>query len=263
MFYAASKIYWMFASPVALLFFAALIGAIFSNGRHARLARAAAIGAILLLMVFALTPASLALIGVLEDRYPEPPADMAAPYGIIILGGAVNGGLSEARRQVVFDEGERAVEAAILAARYPDARVVYTGASGFLLSPDNFEAVAVRRLLTELGVADARITIEDRARNTDDNARFTAALVHPQPDQRWLLVTSAFHMPRSMGLFEKAGFNVVAYPVAFRTAGPGTSLWWEFDPARNLRTFEIAMKEYIGLAMYRATGRIDRLFPGP
>jgi hypothetical protein len=66
-----------------------------------------------------------------------------------------------------------------------------------------------------------------------------------------------------MGLFKKAGFNVTAYPVAFRTPGPGRGLQWETDPARNLQTFEIALHEWIGLAAYRATGRIDRLFPAP
>ncbi len=76
-------------------------------------------------------------------------------------------------------------------------------------------------------------------------------------------MTSAFHMPRSMGLFEKAGFDVVAYPVGFRTLGPGHPVLWSLDAAENLRTFETAAKEWVGLAIYRATGRIDRLFPGP
>ena len=78
-----------------------------------------------------------------------------------------------------------------------------------------------------------------------------------------MLVTSGFHMPRAMGLFEKAGFDVVAYPVAFRTLGPGHPVLWSLDATQNLRTFATAAKEWIGLAVYWATGRIDRLFPGP
>ena len=67
----------------------------------------------------------------------------------------------------------------------------------------------------KLGVDPARIIVEDQSRNTEENARFTAAIVHPEPKQRWLLVTSAFHMPRAIGVFEKAGFDVVADPVAY------------------------------------------------
>ena len=88
-------------------------------------------------------------------------------------------------------------------------------------------------------------------------------MVRPQPAQRFLLVASAYHMPRSMGLFEKAGFNVTAFPVAFRTLGEGRGLQWETHAPRNLETFEIATKEWIGLVAYWATGRIENVFPGP
>jgi uncharacterized SAM-binding protein YcdF (DUF218 family) len=126
------------------------------------------------------------------------------------------------------------------------------------------EALLARKFMSQMGIAPERVTIEDKSRNTDENARFTAAIVHPQPSQRWIVVTSAFHMPRAMGLFEKAGFHPIAYPVAFRTR----DRWPEdirlsFEPVRNLRIFEIAVHEWIGLAAYWASGRIDHLFPGP
>lgn len=263
MFFVTSKLFWMFASPVDLLMIAALLGVLFSVGRHARTGRRVAIGALVILIAASTTPIGALLMAPLEDRFPQPPADMAPPYGIIILGGAINDGASKARGQIVFGEGERVVQAAILAERYPMARIVFSGGSGSLFDSVSTEGLGARRLLGELGVDPARVTLEDRSRNTDENARFTAAIVHPEPSQRWLLVTSAYHMPRSMGLFEKDGFDVVAYPVAYRTLGPGQGESWDVDPARNLRTFEIAAKEWIGLAVYWATGRIDQLFPGP
>jgi uncharacterized SAM-binding protein YcdF (DUF218 family) len=263
MFFVVSKIFWMVASPIVLLLAVALLGALFSAGRHARVGRAAAIGAILLMTAAAVTPIGLLLIAPLENRFPQPPDDMPPPDGIIVLGGAINDSLSRARGQTVLDEGDRIVQAAILAKRYPKASVVFTGGSGSLTAAFSTEAQEAQRLLSELGVDPARVRLEDASRNTDENARFTAKMVRLEPSQRWLLVTSAWHMPRSMGLFEKAGFNVTAYPVAFRTPGaPGQGLQWETDPARNLQTFEIALHEWIGLAAYRATGRIDRLFPG-
>jgi uncharacterized SAM-binding protein YcdF (DUF218 family) len=165
----------------------------------------------------------------------------------------------------VFDEGgERITEAVILAKRFPDARIVYTGGTNSMLGGTSSEAVRARDLMAQLGVAPDRVTIEDKSRNTDENARFTAAIVHPEPWQRWVLVTSAFHMPRAMGVFEKAGFHPIAYPVSFYTLGTGFADFYPpFDPERNLRTFELAVHEWIGLAAYRATGRIDHLFPGP
>jgi uncharacterized SAM-binding protein YcdF (DUF218 family) len=262
-FFVASKIFWMFASPIDLLLAAAFLGLLFSGGRHRRAGRLITGAALLILIALATTPIGLLLMAQLEDRFPQPPADMSPPHGVIILGGAINDWVSGARGQTVFDDGERVVEAAILARRHPEARIVFTGGSGSLTGAASTEALEARKLLTDLGIDPARITLESRSRNTDENARFTAALVQPEPSQRWLLVTSAFHMPRGMGLFEKAGFDVTAYPVAYRTLGPGNGQAWDPDPARNLRTFEIVMREWIGLALYWATGRIDHLFPGP
>ena len=263
MFFILSKLYEAFLSPLPLLLFLSLAGSLLSVGRTARLGRGLAIGSTLFLIVIALTPVGRALIAPLEDRFAAPPADAPAPYGIIVLGGAIKGPQSEARGQAVFDEGERVVEAAVLSRRYPDARIVFTGGNGSLGGGRNPEAQEAKKLLVALGVDPARVTLEENSRNTDENARFTAALVHPQPGQRWFLVTSGYHMPRSMGLFEKAGFDVVAYPVAFRTLGPGHPLSGTLDAGENLKTFATAAKEWIGLAVYRATGRIDSLFPGP
>jgi uncharacterized SAM-binding protein YcdF (DUF218 family) len=263
MFFVVSKLYEEFLSPVPLLLFLGLAGAILSRGRAARFGRALAIFSTLALLVIALTPVGLMLVAPLEDRFPQPPAGAAPPYGIIILGGAIKSDESDARGQAVFDEGERVVEAAMLARRYPEARIVFTGGNGSLAGGTIHEAENVEKLLVALGVDPARVTLETASRNTDENARFTAAVVHPAPGQRWFLVTSGFHMPRSMGLFEKAGFDVVAYPVAFRTLGPDHPISWWLGAADNLRVFSTAAKEWVGLAAYRATGRTDRLFPGP
>ena len=132
----------------------------------------------------------------------------------------------------------------ILAAARP-----FTGAT-------STEALQARKLMSQMGIAPERMTIEDKSRNTDENARFTAAIVHPHPSQRWIIVTSAFHMPRAMGIFEKAGFHPIAYPVSFRTLGSvGDDLRLTFDPDRNLRIFETAVHEWIGLVAYWASGR--------
>ena len=265
MFFFASKIFWMIASPINLLLFAALIGALLCFGRRACLGRGLALTAILILLAAATLPLGMLLIAPLEDRFPPPPPDLAAPEGIIVLGGAIDDGVSRARGQTVFDEdGERLTEAVVLAKRFPQARVVYTSGSNSMTGGSSTEALQARKFMSQMGIAPERVTIEDKSRNTDENARFTAAIVHPEASQRWIVVTSAFHMPRAMGLFEKAGFHPIAYPVAFRTRGQWPEdLRLTFEPVRNLRIFEIAVHEWIGLAAYWATGRIGHLFPGP
>jgi uncharacterized SAM-binding protein YcdF (DUF218 family) len=265
-FFFASKIFWMIASPINLLLFAALIGVLLCFGPHGRFGRGLALAAIVILLAAATLPLGMLFIAPLEDRFPLPPPDLPPPEGIIILGGAIDDLASAARGETVFDEGgERLTEAVVLAKRFPQARVVYTGGTvSFVPGATSTEALQARKLMSQMGIAPERVTIEDKSRNTDENARFTAAIVHPQPSQRWIVVTSAFHTPRAMGLFEKAGFHPIAYPVAFRTLGRWPDdLRLRFDPVRNLRIFEIAVHEWIGLAAYWASGRIDHLFPGP
>jgi uncharacterized SAM-binding protein YcdF (DUF218 family) len=264
-FFFASKLFWMIASPVNLLLFAALIGVLLCFGRRARFGRGLALIAILVLIAAATLPLGMLLIAPLEDRFPVPPQDLPPPEGIIVLGGAIDDGVSQARQETVFNEGgERVTEAVVLAKRYPQARVVYTSGSSSFTGQTSTEALQARKLMSQMGIAPERVTIEDKSRNTDENALFTAAIVHPQPSQRWIIATSAFHMPRSMGIFEKAGFNPIAYPVAFRTQGRWRDdLRLTFDPVRNLRTFEIAVHEWIGLVAYWASGRSDHFFPGP
>ncbi len=129
-----------------------------------------------------MTPVGLLLVAPLEDRFPAAARRRAPPYGIIILGGAIKSDESEARGQAVFDEGER-----VVAGRAPGPALP-RGADRLhrrqrLADLDGSairEAEEAKKLLVDLGVDPARVTLEDRSRNTDENARFTAALVHPR-----------------------------------------------------------------------------------
>ena len=255
----------MLASPINLLLFGALAGVLLCFGRRVRFGRALALIAIVILIAAATLPLGVLLITPLEDRFPLPPPDLPPPEGIIVLGGAINASASAARGQTIFDEGgERLTEAVILAKRFPQARVVYTSGTNSVIGGRSSEALQAQRFMSQMGIAPERVTIEDKSRNTDENARYTAAIVHPEPSQRWIIVTSAFHMPRAMGVFERAGFHPIAYPVAFQTVGRWSEdLRLTFEPVRNLRIFEIAVHEWIGLAAYWASGRSDHFFPGP
>jgi uncharacterized SAM-binding protein YcdF (DUF218 family) len=261
MFFIASKALWLFAAPSALLIVGALIGVVVAGRRFGR---RLAVVCLLGLLAIGAAPLGALVMAPLENRFPLPPANLPAPVGIVILGGAIDDEISRARHQTTFDEGgERLSEAAALARKFPSARIIYSGGSSSLLGRPVTEGEEARGLLIALGVEPQRIMLETNSRNTDENARFTAAMVHPQADQAWLIVTSAYHMPRAMGLFRKAGFAAIAAPTDYRTAG-GRSDWrLNFALPYGLGLFDLGVHEWIGLIAYRLSGRIDDLFPGP
>lgn len=152
---------------------------------------------------------------------------------------------------------------AALARRYPNARIVFTGGNANLISTEAKEADYSAPILENLGIARERLIVERNSRNTYENAMFTKELVVPKPGERWLLVTSAFHMPRSVGIFRKAGFDVEAYPVDWRMGGREDLLTFTNMGIDGIMRTDIAVREWIGLVAYRLMGRTGELLPGP
>lgn len=264
MFFALSKIFWFFAQPLNLAIFLLLAGGIAAAFGRRRLGIAGPVAAFLILALSTWTSLGALLIGPLEDRFPRPPVPPEHVAGIVVLGGGFEGAINLARGGYELNSsGDRFVEAAVLARRYPDAKVVVTGGMGTLVLEGEGDGVSAPRLLTALGVAPDRLILEAESRNTYENAVFTKALVTPKPGETWLLVTSAFHMPRSKALFDKAGFPTVPWPVDYRTSGrEGVSLFAD-NEIDSIQTTTIAIREWIGLLAYWLTGKIDSPFPGP
>ena len=196
----------------------------------------------------------------LEDRFPRP--DLPARVdGIILLGGSVEPFSSADRSQPVIPAAaERLTEFVALARRYPEARLVFTGGSWVPNGPTEAEWTAT--LLTSLGLPPGRVAFETRARTTWENALDARVLVSPQPGQTWLLVTSASHMPRSVGVFRHAGWDVLAWPAGYRSRRHAGV---EGLPplSGRLAVLDTAAHEWVGLLAYRLLGRMDTLFPGP
>jgi uncharacterized SAM-binding protein YcdF (DUF218 family) len=262
MFYFISKLGWLFASPLHLSLICLSLGLLLAwRGVSAglKLANCAALA----LLIFAFSPIGAALMRPLEDRFPTLPLAMEPPTGIIVLGGALDQSTSLARQQTTLDDAaDRLTAGAVLARLYPKARLIFSGGSAAIDQPEQSEAAGVHRFWLELGVPEGQMSFENRSRNTYENAMFTRDLFHPQPQERWLLVTSAFHMPRSVGIFRAAGMNVIAYPVDYRTQGNMRD-FVPFDAARAINNVETAVREYIGLVAYRLAGKSAALFPAP
>ena len=262
MFFAASKIFWFFASPLNLCLFALAFG-LFRLWRGGRGAGWIALGFVPL-AAMAFTPLDAALLRPLEDRFPVKNLEMPAPDGIIVLGGAVDEGITQARGQIQLDEAaERMTAGVALARAFPKAKLVFSGGSGALFPSATPEASVARRLWSELGVPDDLVITEDKSRNTYENALFTQRLLHPGAGEKWLLVTSAWHMPRAIGCFRALGMNPIAFPVDFRTYGNAADWRFPGDGALALRNTEVAVREWVGLIAYALTGKTDALLPGP
>jgi uncharacterized SAM-binding protein YcdF (DUF218 family) len=264
MFFLLAKILGFFAIPSNILVSLGLCGIVLMATRFARTGRRLAVTSVILLALFGLSPLGNAIILPLEERFPPWDAARGAPSGIIALGGALDTVVSPARGEVALNEAaERMTAIAELARRFPDARIVFTGGSGRIIYDGAREADLAARLFESFGIARQRILLEDKSRDTDENARFTRDLVQPKPGERWLLVTSAHHMPRSVGVFRAAGFPVEAFPVDYRTRGAIDLLRPFATLGDGLRRSDTAMREWVGLVIYRLAGRSEELFPAP
>ena len=264
MFFIVSKVLGFFALPANFIVTLGLLGLALAPSRFRRAGRRLAAAALILFAIIGLSPFGNALIEPLEDRFPVWDASRGAPTGIVVLGGAVDPGFVATRGSPDLNEAaERITVVPELARRYPQARIVYSGGDASLLAHDGKEAESAAALIESFGIAKSRLSLEDRSRNTAENAVYSKVVAAPKPGERWLLVTSAYHMPRAMGAFRRAGFAVEAYPVDYRTRGAEDLLIPFDDIASGLRRTDLAAREWVGLVAYWLSGRSSALFPGP
>jgi uncharacterized SAM-binding protein YcdF (DUF218 family) len=269
MFFYLAKVLWFLLQPSTLIALLIGYGAILIWTGWARWGRRfVSIGAILLLLA-GLSPLGNALILPLEDRFPRADLDTPPPpTGFIILGGAEDRLVGTARNVVALNEAaERLVEAAILARRFPEGKIAFSGGDAGVLYATGNEAEGAESLLAALGVSRDRLILEAKSRDTYENAVFLKQELTRDgeigPGKRWVLITSAYHMPRAIGAFRAAGFDVEAWPVDYRTRGRA-DLTRPFDKvSEGLRRVDVAVREWAGLLAYWLRGRSDAPFPAP
>ncbi len=258
MFYL-SKIVWAFLQPSCLIAIVLVLGLFLAiRGKRSGLPTLSC--GVVLYVIAGFSPLANWLLVPLENRAAigsEEPIDGAA--GIIVLGGAASGVRENNSRVMLNDSADRMIEAVRLALQHPELPVIFTGGNGLLFPGEKEpEAHLAERFFAGFKIALPRLRLEDRSRNTLENAVFTARLAQPRPDQRWVLVTSAFHMPRARALFEAQGFHIIARPADFRTEGP-RDVWQIFGrPSDGLRRLDIAAKEWVGLLASWLRGDIAR-----
>ncbi|AMJ63097.1 YdcF family protein [Bosea sp. PAMC 26642] len=262
MFFTLSKIVWFVLSPINLVVLLAAFAGLLAFTRFARAARWLGALALTGLVLLSFSPLPRMLVRPLEDRFPQQNAAKGPVAGVIVLGGAIG----VARGDVVLNyAAARMTKAVELARLHPQAKIVFAGGGASLLSPIvHTEADGARMLFESLGLPPERLVFEDKSRNTRENASFTRSLVDPKPGERWLLLTSAWHMPRAIGVFRKAGFDVEAFPVDYISGGEQADFIRPYARApRGLGIADDALKEWAGLLAYWLVGYTDALFPGP
>ncbi len=268
MFFTLSKILTFLMQPSSVIWLAIAAGVVLreASTRFRRFGLGLLLAGLTGMFLIGLSPLANTLVAPLEERFPvKAPDSIGEPVaGIILLGGAEDGWVSAGRGSLALNEAaERITETMRLAKHHPQAKVVITGGVARLYGSDGEGTTAVAALLQELGIAKDRFVLETRARNTYENATLTLPMLAAKPGETWLLVTSAYHMPRAVGVFRKAGLNVLAYPVDFRMRGSEDLTRWFSSLPAGLTRFDLAAKEWAGLIAYRLTGRTADWFPAP
>jgi len=257
------KLVWAAVQPGNLLLLCLLAGILLfllTRGRRGRvLVGLSAVGFVLL----AVAPIGPAMLMTLEQRLPRPAALPEKIDGIIVLGGGVDPALSLSYGETVFNSAVARVLAGVaLAHRHPEAKLALVGGEGGFVPVGLAESRATLGFVVEQRIAPARIVLEERSRSTHENAVYAKELIRPAPGDIWILVTSAYHMPRAVASFDAVGWAVIPYSVDYRI-DPQTGLRANFSLLDGLSDTSLAGKEWAGLVGYRLMGWTRDLFPAP
>ncbi len=213
-------------------------------------------GALAVLLLQGWEPLPDALLRRLEAQHPAPATLDGSRYaGVIVLGGALESSyVWQGHTQPALNSAAERMTAALpLLQRAPQLQLLFTGGEGELLTRGLSEAERARQFYASLGVDPQRLLFESASRTTFENAVLSAALPGVDPTQPWLLVTSAWHMPRALATFQHAGWNVTPWPTDYR-AGLATP-WHQYSLAGAASKWHTALHEVVGLWVYRLTGR--------
>ncbi len=267
MFFLASRLAGWLLTPHNFLGLAVCAAALLLLSPWRRLGVAVTLFSALFVILVAATPLPEWSLRLLENRFPQARPLPERIDGIIVLGGAIGPHLSASRGQVALKaSAERMTEGAGLAHRYPGARLIFTGGDASLTRVGLTEAEFARTVFRQAGLPPDRVETEAASRNTYENALYVAQMLTEAgeaPEGAWVLVTSAYHMPRSVGCFRRVGLPVIPFPVDYRS--DGMLSWWPpgFAVAGGLDLLALAIHEWVGLLAYWLNDYVETPFPGP
>ncbi|ABC88928.1 hypothetical conserved protein [Rhizobium etli CFN 42] len=257
-----SKLVWIFCQPLSLAFLLVFFTLIAILLRWRALSILGATASALILFVTLYTTAGNLLMQGLEQRFAKPAADPENLQCVIVLGGAFENEVNTARHGIEFNGGaDRFIEALRLAQKFPQSRILISGGDGSISGIYEGDAAASERFFPLFGIGKDRLIEERQSRTTFENAVNTREFLASQGLSHCLLITSGFHMPRSVGIFRKLGIDIVPWPTDYRTDGqvrPGLDFT---QPNLNAQSMATAIREWYGLIGYYLAGRTSELYP--
>lgn len=204
---------------------------------------------------FGVVPIGLWTLENLENRFPKIEHIPSDTKGMILLGGSFDVWATLARGETAYNlTAGNLIKFVEVAKAYPHLKLIYTGTP--------FEAETAKKEFQALGIDPASVVFESDSKNTKENASKTADLIKPNSNDKWLLVTSAYHMPRSVALFQKQGFNLIPYPVDYHTSGH-YEMWFFLGLKMNLDAWHASSREWLGMVINYIMGRSDEIYPKP
>ena len=261
LFFYVSKLTWLFLSPDSLLLILIVFSLILLYLGKTRLAKTTLTTTSLLLILISLFPIGEWLLFPLESHFQTNPALPEKIDGIIVLSGAENAELSSIWKQIELNAAvERDLTFIQLAERYPTAKLIFTGGSGSLTKQEFKGADVAEKLFRQLDLDAKKITFERESRNTYENIIFSKNIIKPNKNENWILITTGWHMPRSVGISCKSGWPVIPFPVDHQTKKDDL-FRIDFDLSKNLKTLKTGMKEWMGLFAYYLSRKTTAFFP--
>jgi uncharacterized SAM-binding protein YcdF (DUF218 family) len=246
-----------------IILFLLLLGLVMLYSRWWKGGRRFLVLALSLLMVTAVVPTGSMLLSFLEQRFPQPTEIPSDVKGIILLGGSFDLKVTaDLKRHSYNMAGGRIMDFMQLAAKYPQLPIVFTG-GGTNPDPDANEAYNMKKILLGFGFDVSRVTFEDKSKSTVENAAFSYAMIKPKPEDKWLLVTSAYHMPRSVGLFRTAGWNVIPFPVDYHSPKDVSWLDLNWDLSKGLMSWSNGIREIGGMSANYLSGKSNVWMASP
>lgn len=258
-----SKVFWRIFSPNTSLFLILFVGVCLLFSGREKLGKMLVAVATSIILLVGLLPINNMLILPLENRFPIPEPLPEKIDGVIVLGGSEIPLLTKFRGQPSLSGSvERLTTFISLARRFPDVKLVYAGGHGGLTNQEYKEAFTAKLFFEQMGLDSDRVIFDSQSRNTMENAQNAKELAKPGKGEIWVLVTSAWHMPRSVGIFRKMGWQIIPYPVDFKTTGK-LEFSLQIPGFSRVSFFSNIFYEWVGLVYYNLLGRTSELFPGP
>lgn len=251
-FFVLSKTLGVLVQPLPLILILSCIVSLFIGKKL--IEKIILIAPIFLLWLLSSFQISNFLINYLENEYPPIEIkDLGFHKVTVVLGGSINN-LTKYTNQIELNSSaERLFSALNLYNNKKTEIILFTGGSGALFYNSLTESDLAKKFFFELGVNPNNLVFENESRNTKENAKFTKEILDKNKlNQKVILITSAFHMGRSVEIFKKYGIEVTPFPCDFRAIHPNVPIYHKWVPNTSaLENSSIAIKEYIGRIIYK------------